>query len=753
MELTHCLGKTSAMSQCKLKPTINSRYCKKHHYMTDYTEEMLSSLNYCKKCKLTSFFKNTKCLQCTEPQGSIIEKLIIEIGKKYGDNYGINEKLKELQQLGFDKFEIIKVQKKCEKCNIIKQIGFYETLCDNCKFLPKINFNMIDKKSIICKINNCTNEYIPKYIKYCELHKDFLDPDKEKKLAIHDREGFLCIGCNVIYIEDCFTDNDKSIYQYCFYCRLNMKDNDIRKILRKNNNILRKITKFSKKNYEVYDTRKLGSDCHYCGNYSLSHIKLNKNLDYSNENIIGVCATCYKMTQHNEHTKDYDITYYCNNISNNVYIYYDFDYVNNDDVDNYYGHENFNYNNYDNNHNNNIYVNTNTDINIDTHFDVNININNNTIIPMNYYNIHYHTVPQIFIDDIKKIISKKCFFCNDTNGSNTHILDKYDILRMFNKKNTISVCMICSKLRYKNDIGTFMNHVYSVLKHNNIIHKKVDINYDNHFLTKGYIHKEIIKFCDYIRNLYNISIPIYNDNNNNNKNNLHNLVLEICETPKQNKLWLKYRNNYTPEYKFTGTKKVNYLVKNIDTTEYIGIIEITDEHLFNTVADEYIEWDLTRVINKRINNYFNLTTCISFEDNNDIKLFVQLLFTKKIYTQLTLKLEIEPVALLFTTLYGNYYGEIPYFDYAGLQLNPDLKMFVNKNLNHMLQRFLDKIQMDKNKISQCLIQNLKLVEGYLELDYSVFYGIFKGVYIGYFGTNWAEYLNCIDSKFVPNLVK
>ena len=63
-----CLAIDRNLKGCRCNAINDTRFCKKHDYMTDYTEEMLSNLQICSGCKKSSYIPdgNKSCIQCRD---------------------------------------------------------------------------------------------------------------------------------------------------------------------------------------------------------------------------------------------------------------------------------------------------------------------------------------------------------------------------------------------------------------------------------------------------------------------------------------------------------------------------------------------------------------------------------------------------------------------------------------------------------------------------------------------------------------
>ena len=63
-----CLALDRNLKGCRCNAINDTRFCKKHDYMVDYTKEMLSNLQICSGCKKSSYIHdgNKSCIQCRD---------------------------------------------------------------------------------------------------------------------------------------------------------------------------------------------------------------------------------------------------------------------------------------------------------------------------------------------------------------------------------------------------------------------------------------------------------------------------------------------------------------------------------------------------------------------------------------------------------------------------------------------------------------------------------------------------------------
>lgn len=65
--MTKCLALDRNLKGCRCNTINDTRFCKKHDYMVDYTEEMLSNLQICSGCKKSYYMPDGKiCISCCD---------------------------------------------------------------------------------------------------------------------------------------------------------------------------------------------------------------------------------------------------------------------------------------------------------------------------------------------------------------------------------------------------------------------------------------------------------------------------------------------------------------------------------------------------------------------------------------------------------------------------------------------------------------------------------------------------------------
>ena len=65
--MTNCLAIDKKLNGCMCNMINDTRFCKKHNYLTDYTEEMLTNLQICSGCKKSYYIPDGKiCISCRD---------------------------------------------------------------------------------------------------------------------------------------------------------------------------------------------------------------------------------------------------------------------------------------------------------------------------------------------------------------------------------------------------------------------------------------------------------------------------------------------------------------------------------------------------------------------------------------------------------------------------------------------------------------------------------------------------------------
>jgi hypothetical protein len=165
--------------KCEETARDDSDFCKRHKHMEDYTDKMMKSIKFCKRCKKDKYIEKdyVRCAHCRETGNALVEKKRKEKGycKLPGCHYvskGDGNKFCEIHQ-EFDKYSDTELKRvdKCSGCKSLKYIAEGEIRCDGCIDLgKKKNEKMKDKRAEQPKCKWC-NKFKAKDNGYCGKHQ------------------------------------------------------------------------------------------------------------------------------------------------------------------------------------------------------------------------------------------------------------------------------------------------------------------------------------------------------------------------------------------------------------------------------------------------------------------------------------------------------------------------------------------------------------------------------------------------------
>jgi hypothetical protein len=214
-----CCAKDKNLERCNKKVIDLAKYCDRHQYMKDYTDEMLDKLKICSRCKNCHYSESNKtCERCREKVSHsrnkekqkkilcVIKDCIFEKNNdnKYCDNHQYmkeyrDEMLNNLKKCsGCKRLHYLENMKTCDDCRnrsskrkyIIKEITENSENTDNTN-----SDNNSENTKILCVYNNCKikksdeNEYCNKH----QRQKFLEDTLKIGKKACADNKR----GCRV----------------------------------------------------------------------------------------------------------------------------------------------------------------------------------------------------------------------------------------------------------------------------------------------------------------------------------------------------------------------------------------------------------------------------------------------------------------------------------------------------------------------------------------------------------------------------
>ena len=302
--MTNCLAIDRNSNQCRNYGCNESRFCKFHQYMNDYTDEMLANLTICSGCKKSYYLENGRkiCNVCKERSKSNVEKrkeTVVFCGKD-----GC-------------KFKRSEANKYCNK----HQICILE---DETKAM--------NKKLCVNYIRGCRTQLDLDYtFSRCS---DCLEKDRKKdnerrqnaKLlnattSVENAQSKYCNTCCKEYLLEFFIGEKGSETKTCKACRDDNKIQDSRRDKEHRNelartNIYEKYRCYQKACVERclefrlrYDEflNIVNNECYYCGYVNSNFVNGIDRLDSNEGYILDNCVSCCKMCNYMKGSLSIDI--------------------------------------------------------------------------------------------------------------------------------------------------------------------------------------------------------------------------------------------------------------------------------------------------------------------------------------------------------------------------------------------------------------------------------------------------------------
>ncbi|AYV77440.1 MAG: hypothetical protein Dasosvirus2_36 [Dasosvirus sp.] len=677
-----CKGLAESGSPCKGSVKNGKQCCERHQDIEHYEPHMFKELKRCNECKKQKhrykwryFPKSDMCDECKKNKNDRTgycqakQKLNGEPCRLYaveGGNY-CNRNHSHMEN--YTPYQMANL-KKCCQCD--KEIyigdfpvgkkGFQLQSCKGCNGASVVNRQKekeIRDAKKRCEAINCS--YKELFGGFCGVHfinrmraeaeeqnkipcrflnrgcRKFLDLDFEFKACddcraeerISDREQTAkqkaecdkilvdsdytenkCITCHEMQIIDVFIRKNGIISNKCKTCREINENVDIkrnRNDTKTNNSVIEKKKKDANragKSNDINDDVLLEiivNPCYYCGIYEYAKNKdgieyskmtfdrKNSSIGYTIDNVVSACVSCNLMKWEVPYT---DFIQYCENIYEN------------------YGSEN-NWNDIAPRHNR--YCN----------YSVDAKKRNKDF--------------EITKDEFNAVVTKKCYYCNNTNAVDQIGIDRLNSNVGYVKNNTlVACCKICNKMKKHWDNKRFYNHVLRILFHNKKITK-------NEFKKKILIVNEknsLEYFITQLQQLYQIrsnedrrGLFPFTQSNEHYINQIwrgfdidtFEPELEFCETSDQIELWMYYRLIISQKSyeKKDHNKDIMILVRDKFTKRYVGFVALGP-----------IPFEITENVqlNKRIYEIKICSAIPPFRDNfSGNKLMVMLMFSTEVY--------------------------------------------------------------------------------------------------------------------------
>lgn len=793
-ENIRCRALAENGSRCKYKVINNNQCCTRCHAdMENYTDEMFANLKLCKNCprpRWRYFPDSDRCFSCQKKRnicmgkqknGNPCKKSVMGNNRfcmrnhKYMETY-TNDMLNNLKKCSGCNREIyagyfnedlktcIDCQSKCEN-NRKKQRKYNETkekcIYNDCMYLAKekgycakhklqIFVNETEQKKLkVCGnyLRGCrvrlSLDYPKKKCDTClekqrQIDNKRYNKKKEKMIKNRNDEIFYCIECKQSRNISSFLKNNNKYSLTCLDCR-NIKAkrdrNRNRQNVKTNEHVIKEIIKCANKRkirYELdfdFALKKIKESCYYCGQYeskkndygveysSMSFDRYDNDKYYTADNIVTACTKCNFMKY--THTVD-DFIRYCKNIYDNF------------GSENYWTPDEWKHVRYGG-----------------------INRHRNDCR-------RHGKKTEITKKQYENIVSKKCYYCNNTNNPYQIGIDRIDSNIGYTSKNKlVASCGICNFMKKDVDIDSFYNKILEILLFNGYIDHDI-------YNSKLRIIKRKTKFEWVAQQLSKIFK--YDDKNNKDRRKIYNFPkpskhyinmiwkgfaidniepeLEFCEEQEQIHIWSFYRLTISSHYPSKiNNLDIKILIRDRFTKKYIGITGLCVSRP---------NWSDRTTIGKIIKhkNVYNISTCVAippFSYNFNVgKLITMLMFSKEVYEYM-LKKNIILAGLMTYSLHGD---SVQYDNLDELKCVGHTKPFGSDNTRVPAKVYdnMKKIMRKKKMpILKHKINNVKLFCSKFGIIDASYHGIKRGIYFGTTGRYSLEYLNEKTLEFVPNL--
>lgn len=326
------------------------------------------------------------------------------------------------------------------------------------------------------------------------------------------------------------------------------------------------------------------------------------------------------------------------------------------------------------------------------------------------------------------------------------------------------------------DIIFFFNHIKKILYFNSLIQ---DTNKEFKFkqpkndnISSTYIVNELLKVINQrdeannvndhrnIKNFKHDEKYYYNKIYNTYDINKFEPELEFCETAEQQDIWNYYRLRISSHpYNKPKGRQIYIFIRDKLTKKYVGLTSLTSDHLYNTLVDKFIGWNMKNKINsKRLNSIMNISTCIGippFSYNYNVgKLCAKLMFSQEIYDYVYNKYKDKLVGLVTLSLYGKsiQYDRLKELKFLGLTQGYGASHVDNK-LYNIIEKYMEQNNIGQNKTFKSRMFKIKYFCNQIGIRDITFHGIHRGVYFGYLGSNVQDFLNAKTDDFIADKIK
>jgi hypothetical protein len=790
----------------------NNKFCDKHKYMEDYTEEMIKKLILCHRCHYTKYSSNgsSNCETCKKECREYnakkrAEKKAKKItcngitksgrkcwfepskGSKYCEDHKYMEKytdemMKNLTQCSNCHSYYFKTDTDfltCEWCrNKDKKVVKLET--EKCKYIFEDGKSCIhpaktdgycmkhQKEAFKQKVEKSGKKVCVNYIRGCEviLDKDYkyskceecLDLDRKRdknrrnKIKLENQEKIRTGKDEKLKCTKCGKLNDKKWFM--------------------NNSIISNKCKSCREKAEIIDSNRLSHSDRFNINDKISEIKnraRKHNIDFKltdekvKELVNGTCKYCGIKPEEGYFLGidriDNNKGYILGNVQTSCWRCNQFKY--NHTVDEFLT--------YCKNINENFGC---TDLsNCEKEYAESYRIRcdlrkrNRKREKLNKKLIEY----KLTDNEIHEFIKHKCFYCADKNCGYEIGLDRIDSNGDYIKENINPACKICNFMKNDLNINEFKEHIKKILKFNDKEHIIIPKRRVPEKITKEWIIKELEKASinsklekntipdyknkNYLKHDYSYYINKIYDTKDINK---FNPELEFCETDEQLDLWLGLRLKISSfEYKNFVGRVVKILIRDIKTKKYIGIASLSSVVKEMIPIHDFVE-EGHRMDIKTLNHVMDISTCVGippFSYNfNGGKLVTMLMFSKEVFDYVFKKYNDKLAMIITFSLYGE---SIQYDRLKELSLidltNGEGISHIDGNLHDAIVKYMKQEYPDKHfKSNMCRIAFLTNNLKIRELAVS---GKVRGIYAGFTSKQSRDFLTKKITDFEPDLIR
>lgn len=639
------------------------------------------------------------------------------------------------------------IMNKCNKCYNLRKCKGITLLKTQCTYQALPTDDYCDKHLSYKKwkeLSDSGNNICANWIRGCwnisesSICNECFENNKiklvNKKDAIEEASEFnandydykMCINCNAIVDTILFSNNDM-----CFHCekimKINVDNSKIKDLFDKQykNYIRGAMIRNIKFNLTKVDCIKYFSKrCFYCNiKKEVNGIdRLNSSLDYTKSNCVSCCSKCNFMKgtilSNNFIKICKHIAKYNNMIEDKTFK---LDY---------------------------------------TLFESSKNPKYKTYLKgANIRNISFNLSEEQFLN----ILLNKCYYCGVINetpiGKCAGGIDRKNSDLNYTIDNCVACCKTCNIMKGILNVSDFTNTCFLIAQNHN--------NYNDNNLEE----KLIDKFYDLLVTIPKRFKPKFLHSKEYYENrvwfgNLEELKkikigIEFVENKEQKDIWNYYRYTVSSlnTFKINNTvgRSIYILVKDLNTSKYLGILSLSSDIKDLECRDKYIEWDnKDKFDNKKLNQILNISTCVGLQpfafNFNGGKLLTKLAFSKEIVDKFYEKYKEPLLGLITTGLYGKsvQYDRLKELKFIGYTSGNSVYK-ISSDITDMCRQYMieshnkNYTNYQKLYIIADTLHKLGLPKEEFMKDNP------KGVYFGYTYNNSKEILN--SRQEIPSIKK